>query len=64
MVRDFYVGNLRFEMYCYESSAVYEVRERFAERAKRRDLHPAHKDTVMDISKDFLKELIRGLPKR
>ena len=43
---------------------VYEVRERFAERAKRQALHPVHKDTIVDISKDFLKELVRGLPGR
>ncbi len=43
---------------------VYEVREKFAERAKRRELHPVHEPTVLDISKDFLKEMVRGLPGR
>lgn len=37
--------------------------ERFAERAKRQALHPVHKETIADISKDFLRELIRGVPK-
>ncbi|MBQ4359011.1 MAG: CoA activase [Proteobacteria bacterium] len=41
----------------------YEVRERFATRAKRRELHPAHEETKVEIAKNFLKELVRGLPK-
>ncbi len=43
---------------------VYEVREKFAERAKRRELHPVHEPTMIDMSKGLLKELIRGLPGR
>lgn len=43
---------------------VYEVRERFAERAKRCELYPVEEESKLDLAKDFLKELVRGLPKR
>lgn len=41
---------------------VYEVRERFAERNDRRAASPVREETPFDLAKDFLKEMVRGLP--
>ncbi len=48
---------MRRTLFSSNVSELYEVRERFAERAKRRELHPAHEETKLEIAKDFLKDL-------
>jgi predicted nucleotide-binding protein (sugar kinase/HSP70/actin superfamily) len=42
---------------------VYEVRKHFEERSGRRAARPAPHPTRLGVSKDFLKDLVRGLPK-